>query len=119
MSWIYEQTTGALYQNEAFVCDGYSGTGIGKNNPGMEAVHDVGPIPEGTWTIGPAETHPDLGPVVMALSPDGPAPFGRTGFFIHGDSREHPGNASHGCIIMPRPAREAIAMSGDNVLEVE
>jgi hypothetical protein len=119
MSWEYEQTTGALYHNEAFVCDGYSGYGIGKNNPVMQAVHNVGPIPEGTWTIGSAETHPGLGPVVMALTPEGPPPFGRTGFFIHGDSLENPGNASHGCIILPRKVRESIAASGDNVLEVE
>jgi hypothetical protein len=44
--------------------------------------------------------------------------FGRDGFLIHGDSVEHPGTASHGCIIMSRAIREAIAQSDDHELNV-
>jgi hypothetical protein len=44
--------------------------------------------------------------------------FGRTGFLIHGDSLQHPGRASNGCIILPRPIRDRIAASGDDQLTV-
>lgn len=43
---------------------------------------------------------------------------GRSGFLIHGDSIAHTGQASHGCIILPRSVREQIAASGDDELEV-
>jgi hypothetical protein len=54
----------------------------------------------------------------MRLTPQGHNAHGRTGFLIHGDSRRNPGNASEGCIILNRSAREAIANSGDATLEV-
>lgn len=44
--------------------------------------------------------------------------FGREGFLIHGDSIVHMGQASHGCIILPRSIREQIAASGDDEIEV-
>jgi hypothetical protein len=54
--------------------------------------------------------------VIQDLAPTGTSP--RTGFLIHGDSIEHPGTASHGCIIMPRAIREAIAQNDDHDLNV-
>jgi hypothetical protein len=44
--------------------------------------------------------------------------FGRSGFLMHGDSKEHPGCASHGCVILPRAVREQVWTSGDSDLEV-
>ena len=44
--------------------------------------------------------------------------FGRDGFLLHGDSKESPGRASHGCVIMPRSVREQVWKSGDRDLEV-
>jgi hypothetical protein len=44
--------------------------------------------------------------------------FGRAGFLMHGDSGAHPGEASEGCIIMPRNVREAVWTGGDHELEV-
>jgi hypothetical protein len=38
----------------AVIGNGYSGREAGLNNPAMQ---DVGPIPVGTWSIGPAFTH--------------------------------------------------------------
>lgn len=35
--------------------------------------------------------------------------MGRSGFFIHGDNRYGNRTASHGCIILPRKARDEIA----------
>ncbi len=98
---------------------GYSGKGAGKNNPLLQEIHNVGPIPEGTYTIGvPHDSHTH-GPFAIPLIPDGANEmFGRAGFLIHGDSIEHPGAASEGCIIMPRSVRERIMSSGETTLEV-
>lgn len=54
----------------------------------------------------------------MALTPVGHVALGRSHFLIHGDSVSHPGGASEGCIILNRTARQTIASSGDNELEV-
>jgi hypothetical protein len=37
---------------------------------------------------------------------------------MHGDSKAHPGSASHGCVILPRATREEVWQSGDRELEV-
>ena len=37
---------------------------------------------------------------------------------MHGDSKEHPGCASHRCVILPRTVREQVWNSGDRELEV-
>lgn len=119
--WFYSQASGMLSHNGVLEAVGYSGFGHdGKNNPAAEQIRDIGPIPKGEWTIGAAATHDKLGPVVMALTPkEGTDPFGRSDFFIHGDSEEHPGEASRGCIVASFEARNAIARSGDTDLTVE
>ncbi|MGF6481227.1 hypothetical protein QFZ91_003390 [Paraburkholderia sp. JPY419] len=57
----------------------------------------------------------------MPLTPDpGTETFGSNAFFIHGDSKSHPGNASNGCIVISnRAVRERIWSSGDHQLRVE
>jgi Protein of unknown function (DUF2778) len=118
--WTYAQSTGALLQNGTQVATGYSGHDDGKNNPSMQAIRDVGPIPQGDWTIvGPPVNTPDHGPYVLRLEPaNGTNTFGRSGFLMHGDSIEAPGCASLGCVIMPRNIREQVWASGDTDLEV-
>lgn len=117
--WIWRQASGDLERDGAVLRSGYSGNGPGKNNPAMQAVRDVGPIPQGEYRIGAAFDSLAMGPVVLPLYPVEPVKaFGRSGFFIHGDSIEHPGEASLGCIILPRDAREAIAASKDAQLTV-
>jgi len=117
--WIYNQADGTLQHDDEPAGTGYSGFGEGKNNPEMQTLHDVGPIPEGTYEIGPPHNTDTHGPHVMALTPaDGTETFGRSGFLIHGDSVAHPGTASHGCIILPRTVRDAISASGDTLLQV-
>jgi hypothetical protein len=37
---------------------------------------------------------------------------------MHGDSKEHPGCASEGCVILPRTVREQVWSSGDHDLKV-
>jgi hypothetical protein len=48
----------------------------------------------------------------------GTVTYGRTDFRIHGDSIQHPGQASNGCIILKKSIREKIICSGDTELEV-
>lgn len=119
-SWTYAQRTGDLQQDGKQVSAGYSGANEGKNNPAMEDVPDVGPIPRGDWTIsGPPADSKDHGPYVLRLTPAASTEtYGRSGFLMHGDSKEHPGGASHGCIVLPRTAREEVWTSGDRDLEV-
>lgn len=98
---------------------GYSGRGEGKNNPKMQAVPEVGPIPQGRYRIGPMFDSDTHGPHCMRLTPEsGTETFGRCGFLIHGDSIIHPGFASGGCIILPRAVRDEIAASRDYELMV-
>lgn len=121
MPWTYQQRNGWLDLNGILVDKtGYSGFGEGKNNPAMEATVDVGPIPQGEWSIvGPPFDSPEHGPYVLRLYPKvGTVTFGRAGFLIHGDSIEHPGEASKGCIIFPRATRTKIYQSGDTILYV-
>src|SRR5436305_15310341 len=117
--WIYNQSDGTLTHDGAPAGEGYSGFEEGKSNSAMQSVHDVGPIPQGLYQIGPPHDTPTHGPHVMALTPAaGTNTFGRDGFLIHGDSIANPGAASHGCIILPRTIRDEIAASGDHQLQV-
>ena len=114
--WMYGQTTGDIKHNSVEVGTGYSGFEEGKNNPAMEAVVNVGPIPQGRYTIGKAYDHPHLGPCVMNLTPIKHYALFRTDFRIHGDNMTH--NASHGCIILNHDIREMIAANPDKELWV-
>lgn len=125
--WYYRQSTGELQRTITdgncltveHVGFGYSGNGDGKNCCAWESVHNHGPIPQGIYTISPAFTHIAKGVLSMNLIPAKQTnTFGRSGFMIHGDSREDPGNASHGCIVLNRPLRQQLANSNDRVLTV-
>jgi hypothetical protein len=127
--WEWRQKTGEIARTgdnesnvvaQGVVAQGYSGFGRGKNNPDYQSVPDVGPIPQGLWTIGGPPVDTDThGPYVLHLAPcENTNTFGRSGFLIHGDSLEHPGEASHGCIILPRATRERIWQSNDRQLTV-
>jgi hypothetical protein len=108
----YSQISGALSDNGVVLGRGYSGHDIGKNNPALQGVHNVGPIPKGTYSInGPPYDTATHGPYVMRLLPmPGTNTLGRSGFLIHGDNAT--GTASEGCIIMSRLVRQKIWESG-------
>lgn len=118
MSYTYDVASGAMFENSSFLWTGYSGHNEGFNNPGMEAVHAVGPIPRGAWSLGPWYDHPRLGPIVTDLTPVGHNAFGRTEFLIHGDNNFSNQSASHGCIVISRTIRELMRESGDTDLIV-
>ena len=116
MPWIYSQSAGTLTRDGELIATGYSGAGAGRNNPADQAIPDIGPIPQGLYTIGPEFTAQVQGPLSMCLTPDGHDAMGRNGFMIHGDNATH--TASRGCIILPRECRETIAASEDRQLQV-
>lgn len=123
--WTYVQKTGELLRDGLHVAEGYSGFDdpdsgqSGKNNPELENVEDVGPIPVGKYLIGAPHDTLTHGPFVLPLTPDAANDmFGRSAFLIHGDSVVHPGTASRGCIIMGKAVRTHVAESGDRQLQV-
>jgi hypothetical protein len=117
--WTYRQSTGELRNARGDVMGhGYAGFGHGKNDPADEAVGGVGPIPDGFWLIGEPFDTGTHGPYVLRLVPLEADTHGRSGFLIHGDSKSHPGEASHGCIILARDVRELVWTSGDHRLHV-
>lgn len=118
-SWVYEQKTGMLYLNNVGKGRGYSGAKPdGYNNPDLQAVRFVGPIPVGLYTLTTPIDTDSHGPYVLPLIPDsGNTMYGRSGFLVHGDSLSHPGFASMGCIVIDRKTREKI-WAGPHTLEV-
>jgi hypothetical protein len=125
MTWTWDQSEGRLSRDGRTVSMGYSGRGRGVNNPALEAVRATGPIPAGEWRIGAPYNSANVGPYTLPVyavdaipADDIHQPTGRSAFRIHGDSIRNPGDASRGCIIIPRRAREAIWRSGDRVLIV-
>lgn len=119
MSWTFEQHTGNLMYDGKVIAAGYSGHGDGKNSEQMQHVPNVGPIPQGHYTIGKPFDSPSHGPFAMHLEPfPQNQMFGRSGFLIHGDSVKLPGSASEGCIILGRNVRQAVWDSADRTLRV-
>jgi hypothetical protein len=115
----YNQKTGMLKASN-FSAEGYAGHGLGKNNPEMEHVKNIGPLPKGKYLIGKPYDSPNTGPFTLPLIPDpSNKMYGRGDFKIHGDSINAPGTASHGCIILPRNIRMQINQSPDKYLIVE
>jgi hypothetical protein len=116
--WTYYQKTGELLRPDGTIaCVGYAGHGPGRNNPALQNVRMVGPLPRGTYRIGPLiPRHPKAGVNVIRLTPVDPSKmFGRDGFLIHGNNKTN--DASNGCIIAAPAVRLEIAKAG-GLLEV-
>jgi hypothetical protein len=121
MSWKYSQATGKLINPAGSVVGiGYSGNGVGLNNPAEQTEEGVGPIPQGQWTVESFFDDPGgKGPLVAHVKPaTGTETFGRSGFMIHGDNAEENHTASEGCIILPRILREMVMSSQDRTFLV-
>lgn len=119
--WVYHQSSGKLFKADGAVqvAVGYSGFGKAKNDPTSQGLAGLGPIPRGTYLLGGLSDNDDHGPLAIHLVPaTGTNTLGRSGFLVHGDSKEAPGSASHGCIIMPRAVREEMIDSPDKQLVV-
>lgn len=135
MVWTYEQSTGTLRDpNSTVVGVGYAGRNVdscgtfvgGKNNPAQEGLENVGPLPCGTYSADWMQlVHASLGKFAIHLKPDKPTEsrilaYGRepTSFFMHGDSIEHPGASSDGCIVQLLSVRQQLWNSADRNLQV-
>ena len=119
--WSYRIPTGLISENGVPRHEvSYSGFGPGLNNASACTEHGVGPIPPGTYRIGPGYDDPDgLGVLVMHLDPlPGTNTFQRALFRIHGDNSKQDHSASRGCIVAPHSLRLAIDASRDRILEV-
>ena len=125
--FIYQQATGILkflglaaIENPQFLA--YAGRGEGLNNPAMQNVPKVGPLPQGRYLIAPPADDPVVGEFALRLSPyNSNEMFGRADFFIHGDNPQMNHTASEGCIVTARADREYVAEKvarGFNVLQV-
>lgn len=121
MSYVFEQSTGRMIDPDSNeVAVGYAGGNCGhnpegKNNPEMQNVPSIGPLPEGWYDLGEPVEHSHLGAYAIPLIPDpSNEMYGRGSFYLHGDTTPS-GNASEGCIIMPRLVRQAIKASGERL----
>jgi len=120
--WTYEQATGYLIAADGTKLEppGYAGNGEWKNDPSAQDIKDHGPLPQGFYTMSQLiEDDPVTGLYTIVLVPDATNEmFGRSAFRIHGDSEEHPGNASDGCIVQVRANRVRVWTSLDHRLLV-
>ena len=108
----YSQSTGSFVCRNAggqtyASCTGYAGKGQGLDNPAAQNQRNVGPIPQGTYTVGGFTTR--RGANTRPLTPD-PSNhmYGRAGFLLHGDNAARNNTASEGCIIIPPQCRTAV-----------
>jgi hypothetical protein len=117
--WVYHQRTGELWRNGKKVAVGYSGIGPGLNNPDMDGVIRVGPIPQGRWRMEGVYNSAQVGPYAIILFPgDGTNAKGRGAFRVHGDNSKGNKTASNGCMIFPRAVREQMWQFQDHIIDV-
>ena len=124
---VYEQRTGIFcilsiedggIERVLYEKRGYSGRDRCRNNHECEVLKAKGPIPCGFYRV-VEKSHGRFAPPAFKLEPYSTNRMHRrSGFWIHGDSMLNPGNASHGCIILDRSARDWIAHYDVQSLEV-
>lgn len=116
----YVIRTGNLWNSTSHMGTGYSGHGAALNDPASTHLVGVGPIPVGSYTIGPPHTPEDhLGPVAMPLLPDpGNEMCHRSGFFMHGDNAMMNHTASNGCLIFSLVVRKLVNLRWSRIIHV-
>jgi hypothetical protein len=121
MPWVYKVSSHSFYLNGTYQFDAkYSGRPGFKDDSANECVSGKGPLPRGTYNIGPAFYHHKAKAWTLRLTPYPENQMcNRDGFLIHGGSSAHPGNASDGCIILDFQYRKMIDSSSDKILVVE
>lgn len=141
--FVYHATSGTWFliskdengeDNTATVfAHGWAGNHAGKNNPDMDNIPCVGPLPIGGYTGGSCDEngvfvegrwedhHDHLGNMVMFWKPDATNEMhGRGDFFCHGPAQDPAkyGQESRGCTVVPHDDRQKIKDSGVYRLEV-
>lgn len=119
--WIYEIDSGRISRAGALLAVGYSGAPGAVNDASKTNIPDVGPLPEGFYTLGtPIPMEQKVGAYAIPLIPDlENQMYGRSGFFMHGDNTKMNQSASKGCIVAPLFARERVGqgIADDNRLQ--
>lgn len=121
-TFTYSQHSGILTDDQGIqVAVGWAGNHDGKNNPDMQQVRCVGPLPRGVYKVESwIDVHPHLGPDVAPLTQVSGETYGRGDFFIHGPSvaSDRYGQESKGCIVITRPMRQQVRALGPDFVEV-
>jgi hypothetical protein len=121
MTWVYDVKKLTFELNGKYQFSAlYAGAPGYKNDPKFECVINKGPLPRGKYRItGIPFTHRHAGKFTLRLEPyKSNMMCGRSGFLIHGDSTQHPGEASNGCIILSPKYRKIIWESNDKEVVV-
>lgn len=120
MTWVYDVKSHTFTRNgESYTADYAGATGY-KNDPSQECVANSGPLPRGTYTIGPPQNSAHTGKYTLGLTPATTNNMcGRFAFRIHGASSRRPLDSSEGCIIARLSIRKSIWASGDRELIVK
>lgn len=121
LDFTYSQNSGVLQNSDTgkkYQCYSGSESGGGKNDPTKQDQADNGPLPQGDWKIGDHDN--SKGPLTIDLNPqDGNDVYDTNrdpdSFRAHGDSADHPGDASHGCLVCGKPARQDMINSGGTI----
>jgi hypothetical protein len=123
--WKWDQSAGELSRDGKFISSGYAGKNKGVNNPALQGVAGIGPLPAGRWSMVEMRNSDHTGPMTIVLHAQDATPnddrhdaTGRGAFRIHGDNVKGDRSASKGCIILPRPIRLKMWNSGDHDLLV-
>src|ERR1017187_3142261 len=114
--WEYQQTAHTILRPDGSVLtnQSYSGHGAGLNNPAMQNIPNVGPIPQGPYTLSPFFTHPLLGKLVARFMPKpGNTECGRSGCDLHGDNQYLNPRGMGGGGVVGEPYRLEISQSAD------
>ena len=111
---IVTKDNGIVVCTTAFMGNNYrpdtNPTGIkGRNNPLMQDVHFIGPLPQGVYRVGEWGMHHPVGDLSAPLTQIAGETYGRNAFFIHGPGGADPENSSEGCIVIPHNDRVAVA----------
>lgn len=107
--FLYEQSSGQFaIVNGDFECPldtGAAGREDGLNNPQMERVRGIGPLPRGQYLMRVVAHSRFAAPAIqLTFAPETRMEtYGRSGFYIHG------GTKSEGCILLQRPTRVIVA----------
>lgn len=132
MPSTYIISTGDFYAPDGSllgVC--YAGHPPHVNDISAVNVKNIGPLPPGSYRMGTAYNNIHTGPLSIPLIPlaeqthspeENPFAWlhGRNDFYIHGDSLNHPGYASDGCIVASHEIRLKIVeiSKNDPILKV-
>ena len=122
--WIFDVIAGNFVGHGTAKSGVYAGNGPGFNNPAMENVANVGPLPRARYTMKRIYDDPETGKNTIELIPD-PESIAKFpnrnmySFRIHGINPARPLGSSKGCIcVSPGSFRVYVFNSGDHELFV-